>query len=379
MIQLFIHASNFSYETKEKAVDLAEEDYLPSLKKENVLVVFTAVEKGDDNEVIEKAVENVLDVYSKIKATSVVIYPYAHLSRNLSDPVTAISILKEIEKKLKEKVEVYRSPFGWYKAFTISCIGHPLSELSRRITKGSELVKTEELDVCNKFGFPYSANASFMKNATVEYLKTIFKPESVILGNTEDIPKGSMAVKFLQPQGRPLPCINEDPRIIIVFNGEAKLDFPKNFHDSKNEVKVWDFYDGKTSVDIGGLIYYILFKARNMPTPILPLWISPIHIRLLPVKENMLQVAIEFANKLKDAGLRVQIDARESLGNRIRRAGTEWIPYMGIIGEREIKTGTLTIRIRGNNDQRTMTLDELISIIKKEDPLLIPQNVPVSS
>src|SRR5207249_9455274 len=67
------------------------------------------------------------------------IYPYAHLSTDLAGREPAISTLKILEQKLAEKgYEVSRSPFGWYKSFTITAKGHPLSELSRTITVDSK-------------------------------------------------------------------------------------------------------------------------------------------------------------------------------------------------------------------------------------------------
>ncbi|HEC72533.1 MAG TPA: threonine--tRNA ligase [Thermoplasmatales archaeon] len=72
------------------------------------------------------------------------LYPYAHLSSNLASPKKAQEILVEIEYKLRnENFNVKRSPFGWYKAFKISCKGHPLSELSREIIPVGE--ETESL------------------------------------------------------------------------------------------------------------------------------------------------------------------------------------------------------------------------------------------
>lgn len=380
MIQLFIHASNFSYEVKEKAVEKAEEDYLPSLKKENALVVFTTVEKGDDEEIIRKAVDNIKDVFSKVKASCVIIYPYAHLSNNLSSPDVAISSLKEIEKELKDSgIETYRAPFGWYKAFSISCYGHPLSELSRRITKSEEFSKSEELEICSKFGFPSSPKATFMKIATLEYLKKVLSPSSIIISNDELKEKeGTMIIRYLKPSGRILPCINEDPKIEVIYFGEKQLDFPKEFKDSKNSLKIWESKDGKTTIWVGNLIYYILLQAKSMSTPYLPLWISPIHVRLLPVKKDFLEKTEEFANQLLSKGVRVEIDNKDDgLGNKIRRSGIDWIPYVAIVGEREIKTSTLTVRIRKKDEQKSLTIDELYALIKDEDPLMLKQNTPV--
>jgi len=70
-----------------------------------------------------------------LKLKRLCLYPYAHLSSTLASPDTAKKLLALLHQTMKEdsELEVYRSPFGWYKAFKLSCTGHPLSELSREI------------------------------------------------------------------------------------------------------------------------------------------------------------------------------------------------------------------------------------------------------
>ncbi|MGL6297568.1 MAG: threonine--tRNA ligase, partial [Methanobacteriaceae archaeon] len=105
---------------------------------EESLVVFVAVEKEDEadpEQIVKNLVHEVKNVYGQVKAKNIVIYPYAHLSSSLSSPKVAIEVLKEAEAKLIEDgLEVVRVPFGWYKAFEVSCKGHPLSELSRTLS-----------------------------------------------------------------------------------------------------------------------------------------------------------------------------------------------------------------------------------------------------
>ncbi|MEM3540053.1 MAG: threonyl-tRNA synthetase editing domain-containing protein, partial [Thermoplasmata archaeon] len=130
---LFIHSDFMEYEVKEKAIESAEPYLMEKEKIEEPLVAFVSVEENDNKSVAEKAIAEILDVAEKVNAKRILIYPYAHLSSKLSDPETAKMILKLIENGLSEKYEVHRAPFGWYKSFTISCKGHPLSELSKQI------------------------------------------------------------------------------------------------------------------------------------------------------------------------------------------------------------------------------------------------------
>ncbi len=137
---LFIHSDHFEYEVRDKAVKYPEE-ILEAQKKDSMdeaLVAFCTIEKEDEKNpdlITAKASENVMEVADKVGTKHVVLYPYAHLSSSLGSRDTAIHILQNMERTLKDQgYEVKRSPFGWYKSFLIRCKGHPLSELSRSIT-----------------------------------------------------------------------------------------------------------------------------------------------------------------------------------------------------------------------------------------------------
>lgn len=96
------------------------------------------MEKEDEKNptaVVDNAVKEIMDVAEKVKAENVVIYPYAHLSSSLGAPKIAKEILANMESALlSQNLPASRVPFGWYKAFEVSCKGHPLSELSRSIS-----------------------------------------------------------------------------------------------------------------------------------------------------------------------------------------------------------------------------------------------------
>ncbi len=146
---LTIHADFIEFQAKKRALKQAEEVALAASgstpKKERVeecLVVFTAVEKRDEDNLggtTDRYVHEIKEVANQVKTKTIVLYPYAHLSSALSLPAKAEQVLKEAEKKLlEEKYKVTRAPFGWYKSFTLACKGHPLSELSREFVVGKE-------------------------------------------------------------------------------------------------------------------------------------------------------------------------------------------------------------------------------------------------
>lgn len=139
MRTLLIHAGRFEYQVREKAVPNPEElDGSGRGVAENVLVAFMSVEAPDGENprgVASEASRDLSEAARKLGVEDIILYPYAHLSSDLADGETAITVLKMVEDLLKAAgYRVVRTPFGWYKSFTLQCLGHPLSELSRTIT-----------------------------------------------------------------------------------------------------------------------------------------------------------------------------------------------------------------------------------------------------
>jgi len=146
---LLIHSDYIEFEAK-RPTKMAEEieEQAKKGRLEEALCAFVAVEKFDEDDpeaVISEGSKQIADVAGQVHADRIMLYPYAHLSPNLSTPATAIKILKGMAETLSQSYEVVRAPFGWYKAFTLSCKGHPLSELSRSIKLGEGEVVSEAL------------------------------------------------------------------------------------------------------------------------------------------------------------------------------------------------------------------------------------------
>ncbi|MFP3296238.1 MAG: threonyl-tRNA synthetase editing domain-containing protein, partial [Vulcanisaeta sp.] len=107
---LFIHAEDFSYQVRDKAVENPE-PLTPDLERgsaKNVLVVFMSVEEGDseDPSYISYVTDQILDVLNRVKASQIVLYPYAHLSPNLASPSKALGVLLAVYNNLREKSPV---------------------------------------------------------------------------------------------------------------------------------------------------------------------------------------------------------------------------------------------------------------------------------
>ncbi|MBM3895201.1 MAG: threonine--tRNA ligase [Thaumarchaeota archaeon] len=133
---LQLHCDNIEYSPIKKEISSAEDIDPKSKRFEEIVVVFVAIEEGDDKTVASNAILQIKDSMKKIDCQKLLLYPYAHLSSNLASPNTALLVLKEMES-LASDLEVYRAPFGWTKSYKLQVKGHPLAENSKVITKES--------------------------------------------------------------------------------------------------------------------------------------------------------------------------------------------------------------------------------------------------
>ena len=117
------------------------------------------------------------------------------------------------------------------------------------------------------------------------------------------------------------------------------------------------------------VIYALLEKAaaaaKAGKPPMLPVWLSPTQVRIVPVAEDDL----EFARSLLPhfTGIRVDLDdSSDSLGKKIRNAEKEWVPYIVVVGKKEAGGGSLNVRVRATKEQTEMTVDALRKRILNE-------------
>ncbi len=98
-----------------------------------------------------------------------------------------------------------------------------------------------------------------------------------------------------------------------------------------------------------------------------PLWLAPVQVAIIPIKESLRDSSLDLKNKLENNAIRVQIDDRnETLDKKIRQAELNKIPYCLVVGERELKTGSVSVRKRGSNKVVSNSLDEFITQVKEQ-------------
>ncbi|MEM2073299.1 MAG: threonine--tRNA ligase, partial [Nitrososphaeria archaeon] len=118
-------------------------------------------------------------------------------------------------------------------------------------------------------------------------------------------------------------------------------------------------------------IYAILEKAYMLQSkglvPTLPLWLSPTQVRIVPVSENFYQYSINLCEQIESHKIRVDVDDRPlTLNRKVMDAEREWIPYILVVGEKEVQSNMLTIRVRGKKEFKRMSLEDLLIEIKSK-------------
>ncbi len=99
-----------------------------------------------------------------------------------------------------------------------------------------------------------------------------------------------------------------------------------------------------------------------------PLWLAPVQIRLLTITDDHVPYARQAMHRMQRAGIRVELDDRnEKIGKKLREARLQRIPYIGIIGSKEVESETIMIRNRNSGNQAAIAVQEIIEAIIKEN------------
>jgi threonyl-tRNA synthetase len=122
-------------------------------------------------------------------------------------------------------------------------------------------------------------------------------------------------------------------------------------------------------------------KAEGGEVPMLPVWLSPTQVRIIPVAERHMEFAEKIASHLQ---CRADIDDREeTVGKKIRNAGQEWVPYVVVVGDRETESGNINVTVREESRPKKpskveMSVDELNSRIIAETAGMPQGHLPLA-
>ena len=111
------------------------------------------------------------------------------------------------------------------------------------------------------------------------------------------------------------------------------------------------------------IIAYLIEKYAGA----FPLWLAPVQVALLPVGAGHKEYCDNLAKEFASQGLRVEVEgANETIGNKIRKAEKQKVPYMLVVGDKEIASGELAVRMRGVKEMANMKQTEFLGKLKKE-------------
>ncbi|GBC95602.1 Threonine--tRNA ligase [bacterium HR16] len=98
-----------------------------------------------------------------------------------------------------------------------------------------------------------------------------------------------------------------------------------------------------------------------------PLWLAPVQVIVLPIADRHVPYAQQIRQRLEEEGFRVEVDARnEKTGFKVREAELQKIPYMLVVGDRDMQNGTVSVRKRSAGDQGAVSLDDFIARLREE-------------
>ena len=230
--------------------------------------------------------------------------------------------------------------------------------------------------MCAKTGYDFDINYEVVLRATTDFFNEnkewIFsaarKIEKPVL--LEILPERKhywickmdfAAVDYL---GRPI----ENPTIQIdVENGERfDITYLNEKEEEVNPIIIHCSPTGSIERVICSLLEKTAIEIERKP-PMFPIWLSPTQVRLIPVAERHVDFALDVAADLKKNKIRVDVDERhETVAKKIRDAAGEWVPYVAVIGNRELESGKLTVAVREDQKKIVMDKGELIKKIQED-------------
>jgi len=152
----------------------------------------------------------------------------------------------------------------------------------------------------------------------------------------------------------------QGPTIQVDFNFPERFDMTYVGKDGREHrpVMVHRTVLGSMERFVGGLIEHYAGAF--------PVWLSPVQVEIIPIADRHQEYAFDVLEQLKEAGLRAEVDdSDERMQAKVRKAQLQKIPYMLIVGDREAKAGTVSVRLRTEEDLGPKPLDEFIAMAQK--------------
>jgi threonyl-tRNA synthetase len=207
----------------------------------------------------------------------------------------------------------------------------------------------------------WNSNADFIKSIVREELK---KPALIEMWNFRYAyfdPKFEFNIVDSMDKATALSTVQVDHENgkryeMTYINSDGKKTYPILLHCSPS---------GAIERVLYALLELAAMDEKKGVVPSLPLWLSPTQVRILSISDKHADKCLEIANELKTKGIRVDIDDTSStLDKKILNAEQSWVPYICVVGDKELSSGLLSVRLRVDKSKKEMSKDELAKEIK---------------
>ncbi len=160
--------------------------------------------------------------------------------------------------------------------------------------------------------------------------------------------------------GRPI----ENPTVQIDVESAERFDIEYSDGEAIHNPPILHY---SPSGGIERVVAGLLESTAKQETPRLPTWLSPTQVRFIPVGDEHVEFCDDLAAELADADVRADVDERnESVGKRIAKAETDWVPYYVVVGDREVESGEFGVNQRASGDETDMTFEELLATVDED-------------
>ena len=164
---------------------------------------------------------------------------------------------------------------------------------------------------------------------------------------------------YIDSQNKPL----ETATVQIDVGNSKRFDI--KYYDEKGNKKYPVIIHTAIHGSIERLLFEFLEEAAKMynegKKPMLPLWLSPVQVRIIPVSKSNLKFVENVQKEIEEAGFRADIDDRDiTVSRKIKDAESEWVPYIVVVGDKEEREGVLSVRVR-NNEIKNYRVADLIA------------------
>ncbi|MFC7139339.1 threonine--tRNA ligase [Halosimplex aquaticum] len=160
--------------------------------------------------------------------------------------------------------------------------------------------------------------------------------------------------------GRPI----ENPTVQIDVESAERFDITYTDAEGSHHPPILHY---SPSGGIERVVAALLEETATMDTPRFPTWLSPTQVRFIPVGEEHVDYCDELVDDLAAADVRADVDDRsETVGKRIARAETDWVPYYVVVGDREVDSGSLDVNVRADDEEVEMTPEDLRERVREE-------------